>query len=141
MPPSAGTVLRLWYDEVWNNRNDSLIETYFAPGGITYALDMTGEHAQGPAAFRAFYTEFLESFPDIQFTVHDVVEDGDRAAGRWSARLTHSGNGFGFSASGETVTVTGMSMVRVENGMMVESWNEWDRLRLARTCRMIPPPV
>ncbi|MBS7813084.1 ester cyclase [Roseococcus pinisoli] len=139
MPPSAGTILRLWFEEVWNRKDVSLIETYFAPDGVTYALDLSGADARGPAAFQAFFEEFLASFPDIHFTVHDVVEDGDRAAGRWSARLTHSGDGFGFTASGETVTVTGMSMVRVENGMMVESWNEWDRLRLATACRMTAP--
>lgn len=139
MPPSPGTVLRLWFEEIWNKKDASRIETYFAPHGITYALDLSGADAEGPEAFRAFFEQFLESFPDVHFTVHDVIESGDRAAGRWSATLTHSGDGFGFTASGETVTVTGMSMIRVEDGMMVESWNEWDRMRLATACRMVGP--
>jgi predicted ester cyclase len=59
-----------------------------------------------------FQQQLLQSFPDLKFTVHEIVENGDWAAGRWSAQATHSGDGLGVPATGETVKVTGMSMVR-----------------------------
>jgi predicted ester cyclase len=139
MPPSAGTIFRLWFDEVWNQRDPSRIATYFAPGGIAYAADLYGADVHGPAAFRAFFEQFLQSFSDVHFTVEDVWEFGNKAAGRWTLRLTHSGDGFGFTASGVTAKVTGMTMIRVEGGMIVEGWNEWDRMRLASACGMVKP--
>ncbi|WP_421988789.1 ester cyclase [Roseococcus sp.] len=141
MSPSAGTIFRLWFEEVWNKNDTDRITTYLAPDGIIYALDLAGGDAQGPDAFRAFFEQFMESFSDVHFTVHEVMETEDMAAGRWSAQLTHSGDGFGFPASGETVTVTGMSMIRLKDGLVVEGWNEWDRLRMATTCRMVAPPA
>jgi steroid delta-isomerase-like uncharacterized protein len=135
--PSPGTIIRLWFEEVWNQRDASRIAVYLAPDAIIHAADMDGADARGPEGFRPFFEQFLENFSGIRFTVHDVIEDGDRAAGRWTVQLTHSGDGFGVPASGETMTITGMSMIRAVDGQVVEGWNEWDRLRLATTCRML----
>jgi len=138
-PPSAGAVLRLWFEEVWNQRDPDRIATYFAPDAVAYALDESGADAHGPEAFRVFFERFLESFSDLHFTLHDVVEAGPMAVARWSARLTHSGNGLGIAPTGTSLTVTGMTMARVEDGMIQEGWNEWDRLRLATQCGMLVP--
>jgi len=139
-PPSAGAVLRLWFEEVWNRRDAGRIEAYMAPDGIAYSLDESGADAVGPAAFRVFFERFLETFPDIHFTMHDVIEAGPMAAGRWSACLT-PGGGPGLTPAGQTVTLTGMTMIRVEDGKVREGWNEWDRLGLATACRLPGTPV
>jgi predicted ester cyclase len=134
---SPGEIMRLWFQEVWNGRRADRIGAYLAPHGVVYAVDETGADAKGPEAFRAFQQRFLDAFSDVHFTMHDVVEAGPAAAGRWSARLTHSGSGLGVPPTGATVTLTGMSMIRVEDGLVVEAWNEWDRLKLATACRMV----
>jgi predicted ester cyclase len=139
MPPSAGAVLRLWFEEVWNRRDAGRIATYFAPEAIAYALDESGADARGPEAFRRFFERFLEGFSDIHFTVHDVVEAGPMAVARWSASLTHSGGGLGVAPTGRTLTISGMTMARVEDGMIREGWNEWDRMRLATQCGLVRP--
>lgn len=136
MTASPGTLLREWFENVWNANDASRIADYLAPDGIAYALDVSGQDAQGPEAFRIFFDAFMESFSNVRFTIHDVIEQDDRAVARWSAVATHTGDGFGSPASGETVALTGMTMARVQDGMMVEGWNEWDRLKLVTTCRM-----
>lgn len=141
MSISPGTLFRLWFEEVWNKRASDLIPTYFAEDGIAYALDVSGADAHGPEAFRAFFESFLDSFSDVEFTVHDVLETGDWAAGRWTCRLTHSGDGFGVCATGHTMEVTGMTMMRASDGKIAEGWNEWDRLKLATTCGMVGAPA
>ncbi|MGK7863839.1 ester cyclase [Falsiroseomonas sp. E2-1-a4] len=138
-PPSPGSVLRLWFEEVWNQRDPDRIATYFAPDAVAYALDESGADAHGPEAFRVFFERFLGSFSDLHFTLHEVVEAGPMAVARWSASLTHSGNGLGIAPTGASLTVTGMTMARVEDGMIREGWNEWDRLRLATGCGMLVP--
>jgi predicted ester cyclase len=137
-PPSAGETLRLWFEEVWNRRDPSRVETYFAPDAILHAFDDSGADAVGPEAFRAFLQRFLDSFSDITVTVHEVVEAGPMAAGRWTATMTHTGDGFGIPPTGRSVTVNGMSLARIEGGMIREGWDEWDRLGLARALGTIP---
>jgi predicted ester cyclase len=138
MEPSAGTVLRLWFEEVWNRQDASRIAAYLAPEGVVHSLDMSGADARGPAAFQAFQQQILAGFAGIHVTVNDLVEDGDRAAARWTMRMTHSGQGVG-EPTGETVTVDGISLVRMADGMIVEAWDAWDRLRLLTACRVLQP--
>lgn len=139
MTASPGTVLRGWFEDVWNANDGARIADYLAPDGIAYALDISGGDAHGPEAFRTFFDAFMENFSDVRFTIHDVLEQDDRAVARWSAVATHTGDGFGAPATGETVNLTGMTMARVRDGMMVEGWNEWDRLKLVTACRMTGP--
>lgn len=136
---SPGEIMRLWFEEVWNRRDGDRIAAYLAPHGIIHALDEANQDARGPAEFRNFHQRFLDAFSDIQFTLHDVIEAGPLAASRWTVRLMHSGDALGVPATGERVTLTGMAMIRVEDGMVVEAWNEWDRLKLATACRMLAP--
>jgi predicted ester cyclase len=136
---SPGEIMRLWFEEVWNGRDSERIAAYLAPHGVIYAVDEAGADARGPEQFRQFHQRFLDAFSGIRFTMDEVIEAGPMAASRWSVRLTHSGGGLGVPPTGAEVTLTGMAMIRVEDGMVVEGWNEWDRLKLATACRMVAP--
>jgi predicted ester cyclase len=40
--------------------------------------------------------------------------------------MTHAGDGLGFPATGAPVHMTGMSIVQIHNGQIVEGWNALD---------------
>jgi steroid delta-isomerase-like uncharacterized protein len=128
---SAEAVLRHWFEDVWTGGRDDLIETYLAPGAVAHGLDETGEGCVGAAGFRPFYEKLRGACPDIRIAVDDVVASGPMAACRWTATLTHTGDHLGVPATGRAVRVTGMTIARVEDGRIVEGWNEWDRLAFA----------
>jgi len=125
-------VMRRWFEEVWNRRDPSRVPHYLAADGILHALDEQGRSVVGPEGFIPFLNHFLDNFSDISFTLHEVIEQGPMAAGRWTATLTHTGDGLGMPATGRSVTVSGMSLGRIEDGRLVEGWNEWDRQGLVR---------
>lgn len=131
---SPAAVMRRWFEEVWNARRTEMIEAYLAPDGILHNVEQAGVDARGPEAFRGFHRRILDAFPDIRFTLHEVIESGPLVAARWSATLTHEGHGLGVPPTGSHFTLTGLAMARVENGQVVESWDEWDRMSLARAC-------
>ena len=133
---TPGEMIRHWFEEVWNQRAADRIPLYLAAHAVIHATDEEGGDTQGPEGFRRFQERMLAAFPDIQFTILDVIEDDSRAVARWSATLTHCGIGMG-EPTGGRITVTGMSMVRMGNGIGVEGWNEWDRLSLALACRHV----
>ena len=136
---SAEAVLRHWFDDVWTGGRSDLIETYLAPGAIVHGLDETGEGCVGAAGFRSFYEKLRGACPDIRIAVDDVVASGPMAACRWTATLTHTGDHLGVPATGRPVRVTGMTNARVEEGRMVEGWNEWDRLAFATALGLVAP--
>lgn len=132
--PSPAALMRLWFQEVWNEKRADRIAKLVAPGCVVHNVDEKGGDAHGPEALLAFQARIVAAFPDIRITLHEIVESGELVAGRWSAELTHTGHGLGVPPTGKAVTLTGMSMARVRDGRIVESWDEWDRMRLALAC-------
>jgi len=119
---------RRWFDEVWNRRDASAIGRMFAQNGVSHGLGANGQDLIGPAGFLPFHQAFLGGFSDLRITLDDVIEEGDRVAIRWHATGTLTGHGMGFAPTGKPMTVTGMSMVRVAQDQIVESWNNFDVL-------------
>jgi predicted ester cyclase len=70
--------------------------------------------------------------------VHDVFGNEDKVAVRWSADMTHTGGDLGIPPSHRKVHVTGMTMVRIANGKVVEGWDNWDQLALMRQIGAVP---
>jgi predicted ester cyclase len=138
-PSTPADLLRGWFEKVWNERRADLISVYASPTSVIHALDETGGAASGPEGFRLFYDKILGALPDIHFTIHEVIESGATAAGRWTATATHQGDQLGTKATNNPVTISGMSILRTENGQIVEGWNEWDKLALAVAIGAVAP--
>ena len=56
--------------------------------------------------------------------------DGDPAAVRWSAAGTHEGDGLGVPATHRRVRLTGIDILRVQDGRIVERWGETNGLEM-----------
>lgn len=73
---------------------------------------------------------WLVCFPDIQIVTEDMVAEGDKVASRWTDHGTHLGEYQGIAPTGRRVSVAGISIDRIENGKVVESWLQWDEMGL-----------
>jgi predicted ester cyclase len=114
----------------------------FDPDVIIYGLaETSGKEVSGAEAFKAFHEGFRGAFPDIQVVVEDTVTEGDKIAARCLVKATHVGDGLGIEASGKPVEFTGMCMVRVKDGRIIESWNSFDFLTLMKQIEMVGPPA
>ena len=68
-------------------------------------------------------------------TVHETIAEGDRVCVRWSSTGKHTGDGLGVPATGKTIEVTGISILRVAGGKIVEAWQNWDMLGMMEHIR------
>jgi steroid delta-isomerase-like uncharacterized protein len=71
---------------------------------------------------------YLSAFPDTSFTIEEQVAEGDLVATRWSATGTQEGELMGNAATGRSINISGMSIDRIEDGKVVESWGNWDTM-------------
>ena len=126
------------FGEAWNRMDmaamDELLATNFVhspapPGG---APDREG--------FKQFTSMLHTAFPDIRFTVEDVVAEGDKVATRATCRGTHKGEYMGIAPTGKQVTWTVMFFRRFEGGKIAEQWSEADMLGLMQQLGVGPPP-
>src|SRR5262249_33818708 len=125
------TLLRRWFEGVWNEGREDLIEELVAADVVCHGIGGPNDVAHGlDAGLRPIYARLRGAFGDIHFTVEATLSEGDIEAVRWHARMVHVGDGLGFPATQKPVTLTGMSFARVAGGKIVESWDNWDMLGL-----------
>lgn len=128
-------VLRRWFDEVWNKGYADVIEELFDENGIAHGLsDDPLNPIKGPSGYRPFYAVFREAFPNIEVVIEDMVAEGDKVAARCSVRGKHEGNFMGAAATQAPVEFDGITIVRIENGKIVEAWNNFDFMTLYKQC-------
>ena len=131
-------LVRRWFEEVWNKGRADAIDEMFAPNGIAHGLsDDPANPITGPRDFRPFHTAFRDAFPNMMIVVEDMVAEGDKVAARCSVRARHEGDFMGRAATQDPVEFTGMTIVRVENGKIVEAWNNFDFMTLHKQVGLI----
>ena len=124
-------LLRRWFDEVWNNGRADAIEEMFDEYGIAHGLsDDPSNPIKGPRGYRPFYEVFRQAFPNLKVVIEDMVAEGDKVAARCSVRGKHEGEFLGKAATQSPVEITGITIVRIDNGKIVEAWNNFDFMTL-----------
>ena len=120
-------LVRRWFEEVWNNGRADLIEEMFDENGIAHGLsDDPEKPIKGPKDYTPFYNLFREAFPNMMVVIEDMVAEGDKVTARCSVRGKHEGNFRGLAATQSPVNFTGMTIVRIADGKIVEAWNNFD---------------
>ena len=104
------------------------LDRYYAPDVVDHDAGDGGP--DGLAGVKAGTAGFLAAFGELDYAVDHVVAAGDMAAARWRVRAVHTGPFQGIPATGRSVSLTGIDMVRVEGGKIVERWSSADELGL-----------
>ena len=127
------------YFEEWGNQGDTkaadeLIAqsvTLRNPPAIIHSLE---DYKKGMAAFHT-------AFPDLHFTVEDMIAEGDKVVAHWSLRGTQRADYQGRPATGRAVSVTGMSLFRLADGKIQEITVSMDRLGQWQQLGWLPEPA
>ncbi len=116
-----------WFQEVWNKGRRDAIAEMLAPHGVIHD---GGVDSVGPEGFYPFFDLLNSALSELRVTVHDTIAEGDRACVRWSCTAKHTGDGLGVPPTGKAIDVTGISVLRVADGHVVECWQNWDMLAM-----------
>ena len=129
-----------------NKKNvDQLFETCFNHGDLA-ALDelVAPEYVgpqgdKGPAGFRAVVVGLRTAFPDIHYTVDEIVAESDNVAVRWHWTGTHRGPFRAFPARPQGGRELGRGIFRLRDGKIVSRALETDRLGFLQQMGVVPP--
>ena len=102
------------YKEMWNGGSPALALEIFAQ----------------PEGMERFVSRFLLSFPDLQHTIEEMIEEGDQVAVRFSAQGTHSGQWVDFTPTGKSIHYTGVTLARIAGNQIIEHHTGWDKTGL-----------
>lgn len=131
MSEANKALVHRWFDEVWMHGRTEVIDELLAPDTMAHGnADEHGKALQTPDDFKRMYQTFRDALSDIKVTIHETVAEGDKVAVYCTVRARHSGDSLGPKATQKPVEYTGMAMVRIKNGKIVEAWNSFDFLTL-----------
>ena len=96
------------------------------------------EPLHGPQGVKEFISVYRAAFPDARITVEKQLAEGDQVATRWVARGTHEGELMGIQPTGKQVTVSGLTISRLEGGKIVEEFQNWDTFGMMQQLGAVP---
>ena len=117
-------VVRRWI-ELQNQGNLDALEEVLAP-----------EHA---ASYRKGNEPIRIAFPGYQQVVEDMIAEGDKVVTRVTIRAMHRGEFFGIAPTGREVEYGVIAIDRLQDGKVVESWEEADNLGLLEQIGAVAP--
>ena len=123
------TLVRRFYDEVWNLGNSDFAYEVFAEDYIRHDLRPT-EALPGPAGQKKIADDFRAAFPDLKVAVDLLVGEEDFVVGRWTASGTQLGPWGALEPTGRRATFSAVNIFRFEDGKVAEIWNHRDDLGL-----------
>lgn len=132
------SVARRWHEEALNQGNLAVIDEIVAPDVLHRSVTFTD--LTGAAGVKQNLGNALASFPDIAYTIEDVITEADRVVVRWRAEGTHLGEFQGIPPTGRRATWTGVNIYRFACGRIAEVWTEVDGMGRLRQLGALPAP-
>ena len=120
-----------------NERNWAAYNEAFSPDIVLHNASMT---IQGLEAHRQYVSMLFTAFPDLHFTIEDLLAEGDKVVERYTARGTHTGALMGMAPTGKQFTMTAIGINHLANDKFIEQWFNGDELGLFQQLGVIPAP-
>lgn len=122
---------RRFREDLWNTGDLTHVDDLVARDCPFHAqIPFPIDFARGPDAVRHLVFFYHLAFSEIRVTADQIVAEGDMVVVRWTARGRHTGHLLGLPPTGRETVTTGIDMLRIEDGRIVEAWVSWDTLGL-----------
>jgi steroid delta-isomerase-like uncharacterized protein len=136
-PGSGEELVAELYERIWSRGEYDAIERLVAP---RYTIHRDpGDAWEGQTLDRDEYRERVgysrTAFPDLVFTLHELVGAGERVSVRWSAVGTQLGDLDGLPATGKKLSFEGQTIYELRGGRIAGHWQVVDRLGFIQQLR------
>ena len=128
---AAKAVVLRFIDVVYNASHPDSIDAFVHPDFVDHSPGVPPD-ARGPAWVHTQYANTYAAFPDLRFTVDDAIAENDKVVTRWSSHGTFSGKLGDVTGKGQKVMIQGISIMRIADGKIIESWDLVDRASMFR---------
>jgi steroid delta-isomerase-like uncharacterized protein len=137
MPADNKALIRRLYEEVWNKRKVELVSEIISPSHALQAPNVVGS-AVGPEAYKRQLMSFLAGYPDLHWTIEDMIAEDDKVVACWTISGTHRGEYLGIPATNKKVSVEGITIHHISKGKIMDSYSNWDALGMMQQLGAVP---
>jgi predicted ester cyclase/heme-degrading monooxygenase HmoA len=120
------------YGQALNKRDLDILKDYVSD-------EYTGiAGKKGVAAFEEPILMLIKAFPDIQWTVLELIGEGDKVVVKWKIQGTHKGQFTIYAATGKTASNEGMAIFEFKDGKIISGQVLTDRLGFLQQLEILP---
>ena len=83
---------------------------------------------------------FNMAFSNMQWTISDLITDGEKVVVRTTYRANHSGDFMGLPPTGKQIEIEAYIVERLKDGKSIEHWSLFDQLTMLQQLGLVPPP-
>jgi steroid delta-isomerase-like uncharacterized protein len=130
-------VVRRFFEEMCNGRKNELAQQLFTPDHTFHDPQVPG--APGPQGM-ADTVSVYQNGVDGHWEIQEMFSAGDRVVVRWVGSGTHVGEVNGIPPTGKSVRVDAISIHRMRDGKIAETWEVWDTLGFLQQLGVVPAP-
>jgi len=129
-------IVRRYIDQVLNEQRHDLAEEFLADN-----IELHGSGlAPGLDVVKQWLTMFAAAFPDGHQVIEDMVAEEDRVVARTTLNGTQQGEMQGIPATGKSVSISSITIFRMDNGKITEGWLVSDNLGMMQQLGVVPAP-
>ena len=123
--------------EFINSASEQLAHELVSPEAI-FHVPGRPEPMVGPDGYLKIVGMMRGGFPDIQWTVEELISEGDKVAARFTMRGTHRGQFMGVPPTEKPITVQALNIYHLKNGQIVKEFGAPDMLGLLAQIGALP---
>jgi steroid delta-isomerase-like uncharacterized protein len=130
---------RRWFEDLFNAGNVEVADEIIAPDHVNHDPTLP-DIPTGTEGQKQIVNLYRGAFTNAHISVEDQLAEGDRVVTRWTGSGTHQGEFMGVAPTGNQVTITGITINRVSEAKIAESWSNYDALGMMQQIGAIPGP-
>jgi steroid delta-isomerase-like uncharacterized protein len=132
-------VFRQFVEEILNQGNMDRFDDLMATDFIEHE-ELPPGIPEGSEGAKVLFNQLHRAFPDFKADINDLIAEGDRVVVRMTWTGTHEGEFMGIPATGNSISIEVIDIVRIANGKFVEHWGIIDNMGMMQQLGVVPEP-
>ena len=118
-------LVRRFVEEVFERLQVDAVDELVADEFVSHTWPSTGD---GKADLKAATERMASALSDVDFSIDDMIAEGDRVAVRLTASATQTGEFMKMPPSGKRYSIGEIHIFRVSHGKISEHWHQLDAM-------------
>jgi steroid delta-isomerase-like uncharacterized protein len=123
--------------ELFSKGDLDAVDRYLHPAFVNHDAPFPGA-PPGPEGMRVAASMYRQALPDWHSDVEQLIAEDDIVVEVFTASGTHRGQLMGVPGTGDTLTLRGVNIFRIEADRIVERWGRLDQLAVLQQLGLVP---
>ncbi|MFB4166838.1 ester cyclase [Virgibacillus sp. JSM 102003] len=125
------SIVKIWFEEVFSKGDPNAVDRLSAEDILIHSQGHD-EGFAGTENFKNWLSWYCESFVDRTWSVHDMIEEGDKIVARYTGYSTYKGGLLEIPPKDQKIKETGIIIFLIEKGKITEQWCEMSDLQVVQ---------